>query len=134
MDPAARRRTAITFSLLSLTCPSPPFATISTNEEEEEEEEERSHHRGQRSRNVGSRHILASHHPPPKGWMESQEREMDSVCDISFNLERFLEVRGTRREPSPVEAATALALADRWKIHKLFQEKRRKSISNYSFL
>lgn len=26
------------------------------------------------------------------------------------------------------------SLADRWKIHKLFQEKRRKSISNYSFL
>lgn len=26
------------------------------------------------------------------------------------------------------------SLADQWKIHKLFQEKRRKSISNYSFL
>lgn len=34
---------------------------------------------------------------------------------------------GVWKQPQP-------SLADRWKIHKLFQEKRRKSISNYSFL
>lgn len=42
-----------------------------------------------------------------------------------------------RRVPSRSERGLEAArpsLADQWKIHKLFQEKRRKSISNYSFL
>lgn len=37
-------------------------------------------------------------------------------------------------KPPPPPPPPRPSLADRWKIHKLFQEKRRKSISNYSFL
>lgn len=68
------------------------------------------------------------------GFTDADSSLVHGPLGASTEIDRASEWEEKREGGRRGERVWKPSLADRWKIHKLFQEKRRKSISNYSFL